>query len=179
MSDSVLHQLQALGKTLGVNLDKGGRYNREKIAVLVGYLGLSLCMILWSFPSTGPLENDIGAKVDIRSVDISEERWFLVQNQSREDWTHVKFVLDDRFFWKGPAVVPANDSLEVSSRKFHYDLYVPRVPRAGSWMDLSQEEPPLPVAQKDHQSKSLKIITDQGYSIHPLDVVAPQPKKKP
>ena len=176
MAHSVLTNLQKALSSVGIDLALTGRYGSQKVAVLGGYIILSLVTVTFAFSSSEPLPNPIGASIEPQTISTTGERWFLVNNHSDEDWTRVTLLLNEHFIHRGPESVARGEAARIFVKDFDYTLYVPRAQHFGTLEDTS-ESPPGPKAPRDLAPDSLVIITEQGS--HSVDLGKPKPPPEP
>ncbi len=162
MSGSVLQQVQKHLGDLGINFSLTGRYARQKLTVIGGYVLASLLTVGWAFSSSQPLANAIGASIEAQVIPSTGEQWILLRNNSSDNWSDVRLLLNDRYLFIGPESVTAGESARVFVKDFDYLLYVPRARHFGTLEDTS-EEPPQPKASATLKPTSLTLSCDQGF----------------
>lgn len=170
MTDSLHTKAQQVADSLGLVRVVGGRYGKQKLAVLAAYALSSLLMLAWGLSSPAPvLQNVIGARVLPQQVSTSGERWYLIHNDSDQAWTGVRLRLNEQYQLLWPQEVEAGGSLQAHTKDFLYLLYVPRAPRAGSLEEVSTQAPIGPGAAPNLAPLTLELITDQGRYVRRFD----------
>jgi hypothetical protein len=83
-------------RALGTLLDgfrRAGRWQRMRLALVGGWLAVSLVALWIAFPSSGP-GNSLGADVHVLKDSVLGGQQILVRNESDEVWTDLVLTLD-------------------------------------------------------------------------------------
>lgn len=143
-------------------IDPTGVYRRQKLATVSAYALISLLTIAWSISGGDLITNALGARIDSEIVADTNERWYLVHNDSGDDWNGVAFTLDDLYRLELDKPIPAGKTTKIFVRDFRYVQHVPRPVRPQSWRVFASKPPPSPFAAKDYKPRAITILTQEG-----------------
>ena len=174
MDKSLLETPKKIISGLFNGLKLSSRYGKHKLLVLASYVLMSVLMVLWSFSTTKPLSNPIGARIEKKSMENGEQ-WIFLANESEENWENITMVLNEHYVYEMTTNIAEAEVEQVFIKDFDYLLYLPRARHHGTLEDVS-EEVAGPKAPTTLEPVSIVIHTSQGS--HSWDFMAQPPELK-
>ncbi len=141
-------------------MQRGSRYQTEKLVTLGGYFAISIASLFWAF-SGGGGDNSLGAAFDRTEVAEIDKDLYMLRNNSGDDWTNVRVVVNRRYLYKREEL-KANDSISLGNHNFDYFYYIPRAWGLNDWEQLSEQDKPEATAPRDFTPSFVQIRADQG-----------------
>lgn len=149
---------KVLQETLKGVFQSGSRYYAENIAVILGFVILSVASIVWAF--TGPDDtNELGADVYLRDVVVGFD--LAVENSGRRAWTDVRIVLDKKYLFTADRI-EGGEHLAIGSDRLRYAYHIPRPWGREEWEELSRSEKPGVSPRSDYVPSFVQIRSRQG-----------------
>jgi len=140
--------------------ESGSRYKAEKIVTVAVYLVLVVGTVFWAF-SGEDRTNELGASYGYETVGPLDAKIFFLENESGDDWTNVRVVLNQAYLYKIDEI-EAGDRAALRPADFDYYYYVPRPWGRNDWETLARKKKPGPKAPANIEPKKLEIRADQG-----------------
>lgn len=159
---NVTEDLRDALQDISRGLEGGGRLQRARIITLGTYAALAVLTLLWGLSGTVLLANPIGARIEARHVEETQEYWILLLNESQDEWTQPQLTLNNNYIYTHPEPIPPSHSVRVLIEEFRYQLYVPRAPRAEGWLSIDPRPPHRPYASNRLKPETVTLRTAQG-----------------
>ncbi len=141
-------------------------YQKQKIAILAGYLLIAVLTIGWSVSGGEAALNDLGARVESHLVELSGERWILILNESDDDWERVRITADNgRFYHPEIDMIQSGQTVKIFANDFRATVYLPRAARL-SGPEASTHPPQEASARAGHVFKSIRLRTEDAQYLH-------------
>ena len=156
-TDALAQQVQ---DTLIGIFQRGSRYQTEKVAVLVGYLVISVASLVWAFSGKN-LDNQLGADFGQTTLSEIDQGVYFLSNDSDDDWTQVRVVLNRQYLYTNPEI-QNKSRVTLSGKDFDYFYFIPRTWGKAGWEKLDKSEKPGPKAPNNLKPTFVQIRTEQG-----------------
>lgn len=157
MATEVLDQIREQVESL---IRGGSRYQMEKIAVLVVYAIIIAGTSMW-FVSGDDSDNELGATYGFDTIKPLDRQIFFIENQSKDDWTGVRVVLNKNFLYKVDTV-PAGKRMVLQPEDFNYYYWIPRQWGRADWERLEKAPKPGEKGTESVQPEILEIRAREG-----------------
>lgn len=138
----------------------GGRYQTEKLLTVGVYLALCIATAVWVF-TVDDAENELGASHGFETLDPLNEQIFFLENESGDDWTNVRIVLNQQYLYKTDTIADG-ERLMLRPEDFRYFYWVPRPWGRNDWEALADEEKPAETASDAVKWKSVQVRSREG-----------------
>ena len=166
---------QQIQETLLGIFRRGSRYQTEKVATLFGYILLSVLSVGWALSGSGA-DNRLGADFGKGQIEEISTGVYFLNNQSKDDWTNVRVVLNQRYLHKRDKL-EAKGKATLGGKDFDYFYYIPRTWGQRDWEQLTTQAKPNAKAPTDLEPTYVQIRADQG--LLDLDLTKPRTPDAP
>ncbi len=157
MATQVLDQIRGQVESL---IKGGTRYQIEKVAVLVVYALISVGTFAWVV-SGDDSDNELGATYGFDTIKPLDRQIFFIENQSKDDWTGVRVVLNKNFLYKVD-VVPAGKRMVLQPEDFDYYYWIPRQWGRADWERLEKSPKPGEKGTETVNPEILEVRAREG-----------------
>lgn len=120
--------------------ETGGRYQVEKLMTIGVYIAICIGTFAWVATSEDS-ENELGASHGFETLDPLNQKIFFLENDSGDDWTNVRIVLNKDFLYTTDTVAEG-ERLMLRPEDFRYFWWVPRPWGRNDWEALAPGEKP-------------------------------------
>lgn len=151
--DQVREQVEAV-------LRGGSRYQMEKIVTLAVYAIVSIATVVWVI-SGGSSGNELGATYGFDVIKPLDRQIFFIENESDDDWTNVRIVLNRNYLYKVDRV-EAGKRLALQPEDFEYYYWIPRQWGRSDWERLEKDAKPGERGTEDVQPSLLEVRAREG-----------------
>lgn len=138
----------------------GGRYQVEKLMTIGVYLLLVVATIAW-VASSEDASNELGASHGFETLDPLNQKIFFLENDSGDDWTDVRIVLNRDYLHTIPKVEDG-ERLMLRPENFRYFWWVPRPWGRHDWESVGPPRKPGPTAGEDLEWELVEVRARQG-----------------
>lgn len=138
----------------------GGRYKVEKLMTLGVYLLVVIATFVWVV-STEDATNELGASHGFEVLDPLNQKIFFLDNESSDDWTGVRIVLNKDYIYTTD-LVSVGERLMLRPEDFQYFYWVPRPWGRHDWESVGPPPKPGRNAGEDLEWKIVEVRTRQG-----------------
>ncbi len=139
---------------------RGSRYQTEKLATVGAYIVLSIASLVWAFSGSNS-NNQLGATFQKTQIEEIDQDVYSLRNDSGDDWTQVRVVLNRRYLYKRD-VLKARNSATLGRKDFAYFYYIPRAWGLNNWEQLAKEEKPGETAPANLEIKFVQLRAREG-----------------
>lgn len=140
--------------------ESGGRYQVEKLMTVGIYVALVVATIVWVVTSEDS-ENELGASHGFETLAPLNQKIFFLENESGDDWTQVRIVLNKQYLYKIDRVADG-DRLMLRPEDFRYYYWVPRPWGRNDWEALAKSEKPSELADDDIAWELVEVRAREG-----------------
>lgn len=145
-------------------LNRGSRYQIEKIVTIAVYAVVSVGSLIWAL-SGNSQANALNAGFEVgRLADIDDQNLYL--SNSGDAWSTVRVVLNRMYLWTAPRV-DARSRVTLQPADFDYYYYIPRPWGRHGWEQLEESERPGAKAPGTLRIEHVRIWAKEGS----LDIV--------
>lgn len=156
-AEDILEQVQGVVASI---FRKGSRHQAEKLATVLGFLFLSIGSVIWALSGTNP-NNELGASFGPEKIEEIDRNIFFLENNSGEDWTNVRVVLNRQFLYKTKDHEAGKRST-LGPQNFQYFYFIPRNWGINAWESLETKPKPDRLAPSTIDADLVQIRADQG-----------------
>lgn len=154
-------QLEALRDQIVALFEgKGGRYQVEKVMTIVVYVALVLATFVWVSTSEDS-SNELGAAHGFETLDPLNQKIFFLENESGDDWTNVRIVLNKDYLFTTDRVTDGQ-RLMLRPEDFRYFWWVPRPWGRSNWEAVSPPKKPGAVAEEEITWDLVEVRAREG-----------------
>lgn len=140
--------------------DGGGRYQVEKLMTLGVYLLLVVATLGW-VATTEDASNELGASHGFETLDPLNQKIFFLENDSGDDWTDVRIVLNKDYLHTIEHV-EAGQRLMLRPENFQYFWWIPRPWGRHDWESVGPPPKPPRVAGENLEWETIEVRARQG-----------------
>jgi hypothetical protein len=138
----------------------GGRYQVEKLMTIAMYLVIVVATVAW-VASTDDASNELGAEHGFETIAPLNNKIFFLENESGDDWTNVRIVLNNDYLYTVEKVPEANRVM-LRPEDFHYFYWVPRPWGRESWEAVNPPRKPGQTAGEDLKWETVQVRATEG-----------------
>lgn len=151
---------ELIKETLSSVFRRGSRYQTEKLGVVFIYVAVVIGSLIWGFSGT-KFENELGADFGAENIEGIDKQVFFLENQSSDEWTNVRVIINQRFLKRLPKV-EGNKRVTLGPSNFDYFYYIPRAWGRRSWETLAKETKRPMKAPSGLKLKRVQLRAAQG-----------------
>lgn len=153
-------QLDEFRDRLVALFEGGGRYQVEKLMTIGVYLVIVIATLVWVV-SVEDASNELGASHGFETLDPLNQKIFFLENESGDDWTDVRIVLNKDYLFSTDKVADG-ERLMLHPQDFRYFYWVPRPWGRNDWESVSPPPKPPRTAGEDLQWNLIEVRARQG-----------------
>ena len=140
--------------------ESGGRYQTEKLLTIGVYIAVVIATVAWVTTSEHS-ENELGASHGFETLAPLDQKIFFLTNDSGDDWTDVRVVLNKQYLFKTDKVAEG-ERLMLRPEDFRYYYWVPRPWGRNDWETLATKPKPPEFAQESIEWDLVEVRARQG-----------------
>ncbi len=153
-------QVEDIRDRLLAAFSSGGRYQAEKLGTLGVYVALVVATIAWVWTSEDA-SNELGASHGFERLDPLNQQIFFLENESGDDWTNVRIVLNKEYLFKVDTIAEG-ERLMLRPEDFRYYFWVPRPWGRSAWEALATEPQPTQLADDKIKWELVEVRAREG-----------------